>query len=265
VDDAEITLAGGNSNSVVRVGDTVRRRVPGNGASVHALLRHLEERGFRYSPRFLGIDDRGREVLAFIAGDAGLDPYSAAVRSERALVGCVRMVREYHDATTSFAGTARAWPGHRVCDLPVEVVCHGDLAPYNVVYRGESPVGLIDFDNAVAGSRVEDLAGLVHRLAPLSAPVNYAGSGWPDDVDTFARLRVIAGAYGDVDWSPLVELVLRRLDAMCAWITERAGRGDPAVAVHVAEDHVGSYRADIRWIHEHRSRIEAAIADARRP
>jgi hypothetical protein len=262
VDDAEITLAGGNSNSVVRVGDTVRRRVPGNGASVHALLTHLAERGFPYSPRFLGIDDRGREVLGFIAGDAGLHPFSAAVRSADALVACVRMVREYHDATAPFARTALAWPGRRVCDLPVEVVCHGDLAPYNIVYRGATPVGMIDFDNAAAGSRVEDLAGLVYRLAPLSAPVNYAGSGWTDDVDTFARLRTVVRTYGDADWSRLVELVLLELDAMCSWITERADRGDPAVAVHVAEDHVGSYRADIRWIEQHRSRLEATIAGA---
>jgi hypothetical protein len=59
-----------------------------------------------------------------------------------------------------------------------------------------------------------------------------------------------------------VDLALGKLEAMCSWITERAGRGDPAVAVHVREDHVGTYRGDIRWIERHRSRIDAAIAGA---
>lgn len=259
MDDRESPLAGGNSNDVVRIGDTVRRRVPVHGRTVHRLLEHLAAAGFPHSPRFLGVDDRGREILRYIEGAAGLHPFSAAVRSEDALVRCVRMVRRYHDATASFTGMDLPWPGDRVRDLPVEVVCHGDLAPYNFIYRGTSPVGMIDFDNAAAGSRVEDLARLVYRLAPLGAPVNLAGGGWPDDVDPFARLRLVVRTYGELDWSPVVDIVVRQLDAMCAWINERAVRGDPAVAVHLAEDHVGSYQADIDWIRENGGEIERSL------
>ncbi|WP_405867085.1 phosphotransferase [Streptomyces sp. NBC_01515] len=42
--------------------------------------------------------------------------------------------------------------------MPVEVICHGDFAPYNCVFTGEGAVGLIDFDAARPGPRAWDLA-----------------------------------------------------------------------------------------------------------
>ena len=62
----EEVLSGGYSTPVVRVEDTVRRATGPWSPAVHGLLRHLERRGFDGAPRFLGLDDRGREVLTFI-------------------------------------------------------------------------------------------------------------------------------------------------------------------------------------------------------
>jgi hypothetical protein len=53
---------------------------------------------------------------------------------------------------------------------PVEVVCHGDLAPYNCVFDGDRLVGVIDFDTAHPGPRLWDVAGGAYRLVPLVAP-----------------------------------------------------------------------------------------------
>ena len=63
---SEIPLAGGDVNPVVRVGDTVRR--PRGPEAVRALLEWYERVGFDGAPRFLGFDDRGREVLSTGAG-----------------------------------------------------------------------------------------------------------------------------------------------------------------------------------------------------
>jgi hypothetical protein len=51
---------------VVRAGDTVRRR-PG-GRFVHELLGFFERSGWGGAPRFLGVDERGREILSFVDG-----------------------------------------------------------------------------------------------------------------------------------------------------------------------------------------------------
>ena len=58
----ETVLAGGDLNLVVRVGDSVRRPLGSWSSAVHALLRHFELVGFDGAPRFLGIDDQGREI-----------------------------------------------------------------------------------------------------------------------------------------------------------------------------------------------------------
>ena len=47
----------------MRVGDTVRRPTGPWTPAIHALLRHLEHRGFDGAPRLHGIDEQGREIL----------------------------------------------------------------------------------------------------------------------------------------------------------------------------------------------------------
>jgi hypothetical protein len=64
----EEVLAGGFVTSVVRVGDTVRRRAGDDPEFVRALLGWFERHGWDGAPRFLGTDDQGREALSFIDG-----------------------------------------------------------------------------------------------------------------------------------------------------------------------------------------------------
>ncbi|HEY0002638.1 MAG TPA: hypothetical protein VGB74_19455, partial [Actinoplanes sp.] len=66
---AEQPLAGGFVSDVVRVGETVRKSPPRDAVFVRRLLRHFEQRSWSGAPRFLGTDDRGREMLSFIDGE----------------------------------------------------------------------------------------------------------------------------------------------------------------------------------------------------
>ena len=68
--EVEVPLAGGDVTAgVVRVGETVRRPTGPHSPLVHAMLEHLERVGFAGAPRYLGQDDRGREMLTYIEGD----------------------------------------------------------------------------------------------------------------------------------------------------------------------------------------------------
>jgi hypothetical protein len=58
---------------VVRIGDTVRRPAGPWTPTIHALLSHLVDKGFR-APGPLGLDDKGREVLRFLPGRASMRP-----------------------------------------------------------------------------------------------------------------------------------------------------------------------------------------------
>jgi hypothetical protein len=94
----EQTLLGGvmNPGAVVRVGDTVRRPVRPGAEVVWALLGHLEEVGFTEAPRFLDVDEAGREILSYIPGEVGIPPFPPWVVSEGALDKCGR-----HEEVTS--------------------------------------------------------------------------------------------------------------------------------------------------------------------
>jgi hypothetical protein len=92
VEQEETPLAGGNLSVVVRVGDTVRRSLHPWSEAVQGLLRHLEAQGFDGAPRFLGIDDQGREILTFIAGEVGAYPLPASMWSDEALTGAAQLL-----------------------------------------------------------------------------------------------------------------------------------------------------------------------------
>src|SRR5919204_6286210 len=85
----------GALNVVERVGDTVRRPTGPWSPAVHALLRHLDGCG---APRFLGIDDDGREILDFVDGTPGKPgPSGDEVPFELG-----RLLRRIHDAQEGF-------------------------------------------------------------------------------------------------------------------------------------------------------------------
>src|SRR3982751_1292514 len=110
VDREETPLAGGNLSAVRRVGDPVRGPLRPWSAAVHGLLGHLEARGFAGAPRFLGVDDRGREILTFIDGEVGAYPLPAYMWSDEVLAGAARLLRSLHDATPGYvAPEGAAW------------------------------------------------------------------------------------------------------------------------------------------------------------
>jgi Phosphotransferase enzyme family len=152
------------TRGLVRIGSTVRRPLHDRSAYVQAVLQHLEAVGFDGAPRFLGVDEQGREILTYIEGDV-LDGTPALISDGR-LRTAARLIREFHSAT---AGTALADGG--------EVVCHGDLGHHNTVFRGERAVGLVDWDDGVApGFRLVDLAHAVWCFAGVGEgglPISY--------------------------------------------------------------------------------------------
>jgi len=122
--EGETRLRGGRqTQGVVRIGDTIRRPLHRNSQFVHAVLRHLEAVGFEGAPRLLGIDDQGREVLAYIEGRVYVSPEEQAgcaeILSDAKLISAARLIRGFHGAT---AGTMLA--------RGAKVVCHSDLGQH---------------------------------------------------------------------------------------------------------------------------------------
>ena len=163
-----MSLAGGASNGgVVRVGDTVRRPARPSSDLVRDVLQRLERAGFDGAPRWLGVDERGRDVLGWIEGDTFTDrtrlhphlgdPGDRVTFSAEQVADAMRLLRRYHDALGS------------------DLVCHGDFGPWNLVWRDGRPVALIDFDAVHPGDASEDVAYALrmfigHGLVPEPTP-----------------------------------------------------------------------------------------------
>lgn len=164
----ETLLEGGNVNSeVVRIGNSVRRAMGPQSPTIHKLLAHLEARGFTASPRFLGIDEKGREILTFIEGESEF-PDQLWQRDEP-LVAAAKLLRAYHDATEDFEDTAsHKWAFSYPDRTLHEVICHNDFAPYNMIFNDGNPQSIIDFDLAGPGPRLRDVAYLAYWMVPLS-------------------------------------------------------------------------------------------------
>lgn len=178
----EFPLAGGAmTEGVVRIGDTVRRPPPHSPQLMRDVLLHLERAGFERAPRWLGIDEQGRDILTWIDGETFTDrsqmhPYigDLAVRvtfSDDQLAEAMRLLCHYH---RTFAG---------------EVICHGDFGPWNIVWRDGLPFAVIDFDNVYRGDAADDVAYALRMF------IGYAFAA-ADPPELVRRTRVALDAYG---------------------------------------------------------------------
>lgn len=188
-------MTGGISNRglVVRIGRNVHRPQTSRSAAVHVLLQHLERVGFDGAPRYLGEDDRRREVLSYVPGQAAKAPHEPWALTDAALISVASLLRRFHDAVESFDASAHAWPTSVPALFRSSLVTHNDVNLDNVVFRNGEAVALIDFDLASPGSAVWDVALAARLWVPLRPDEHV------DDVRrglTEHRLRLFVDAYG---------------------------------------------------------------------
>ena len=226
----EIPLGGGwVTEGVVRVGDTVRRPLSARSPFVHRFLVYLEQAGFGGAPRFLGIDEQGRESLTFVQGRALAE---ITTLSDKELRSATELLRSLHDASARAPDELRG--GH-------ETIIHGDAGTWNMIWRGDEAVALIDFDEARPGERLEELGYFAWkslRLKPTEVTVG----------EQARRLQVVSDAYG----IPMDDDLLDAIDAAYEWMKDKGLReGWPVRAV----EQVASERA---WFQHARPRLRRA-------
>ena len=257
----EIPLLGGNTSTVVRVGETVRRSAGPWTPAVHSLLHHLELVGFTGSPRALGVDERGREVLSYLSGECGSYPLGPDWVTDEAMIAVAQMLRMFHDAQYGFRPTPGAvWRSFGPPPPDTEVICHHDAAPHNVVWRPDGTLALIDFDLSSPGARIYDVAYAAWTWVPLFSDRDSYTLGWRHP-DRPRRLRLFADAYGLVprDRQRLVRSIRKRIVDHIEGIKRMAMAGDPAFVRIVHKGHLRRPMRDLRLIDYERHILEYAL------
>lgn len=260
------------TEGVVRVGGTVRRPHQPQSIAVAAYLDHLERAGFDGSPRYLGRDEEGRDVLTFVEGDVAGDPPDAWAADDGLLASVGTLVRRLHEASWGYAAErgfsapeGSSWGRDLVAvDLPgpdpaPELVSHNDVTPQNVVVVGGVAIGLVDFDLAGPSTRLLDVLNTATHWVPLRAPDDVWAT-WAG-VDQPRRLRILADGYGlsAHERAGLVDLGIARADVswlrMRAWARELGGGW-----ARMWDEGVGdAIRRRQAWLVERRAELLAAL------
>jgi hypothetical protein len=252
----EEQLAGGNMSAVARVGNTVRREAGPWSPLIQKLLAQLRARGIAEVPEPLGFDEQCREVLSFLPGTVGHDPLPESLRSEQVLVDAARLLRRIHDASAEIAHLyPTGWQAPT--RQPVEVICHGDFAPYNCVFDGDRLVGVFDFDHAHPGPRLWDLAYALYRFAPVTAPSNPDGYGTLDE--QCRRTRLFCDAYGLDDRSGVLIALRARIQFMADFLIEGAKKGDRRLQANIDAGHLAIYTNDLAYLEDHLTQFQLLL------
>jgi hypothetical protein len=254
--ESEEKLMGGNMTTVSRVGDTVRRDAGYWTKQVHLLLTHLRAKGIQEVPAPMGFDEYGREILSFIPGLAGHHPLPESLRTDEVLISAAHLLRRIHDATEDMAQVWRSgWQSPT--REPIEVICHGDFAPYNCVFDKGKLVGVIDFDNAHPGNREWDLAYALYRFAPITDPSNPENCGTIQE--QCRRVRLFCDEYGLLERSKIVQSIKLRIASMADYLRQGAANGDRRLQANIDEGHLEIYTTDCAYLDAHFAQFLMAL------
>ena len=242
-----------SDRQVVRSGSTVRHPVQPWTPAVHALLNYLRDVGFPYSPRVVGIEDNV-EILTYIEGESGPDGWAKVV-DEAGLVAAAGMLRRYHDTVAAWKPDEEpVWfTGQTGTGRAGEVVCHGDFGPWNIVWQGIRPVGLLDWEYANLASPRQDIAYALEYMAPFrSDETCMQWLRYPDPPNRRSRLELFAEAYGLSSTDGLADDVVAVQRAGVDTVRRLADEGHERQVAMVADGELERLQGHVDWTEQNR-------------
>lgn len=239
----------GSVNQVIRVGNAVHRPTGHWTPAVHELLRHLEQVGFDGSPRVLGLDEEGREILTYLHGEVAMRPWPEWLLADVGMVLLGRFLRRYHDAVQGFVPSpGTIWRVTESAWREGLIIRHGDLGPWNFVWKDDDLIGLIDWDFAEPGTPIEDVAQLAWNAVPLGPPKRCEAAGVPSGESQAHRLAVLCHSYGGADVEAVVDAVTQLQRRELARTINLGGQGIAPWCFFLERGDVWTIEEDMEWL-----------------
>lgn len=150
-------------------------------------------------------------MLSYFEGESGKDSWKKIV-SDEGLQKYAQLLRKYHDAVKDFKPPKDLeWANGAMGLKPGEIICHGDFGPWNIVWQGDDPVGIVDWDFAHPAKPQYDILYALEYSAPFcddETALKWRGFKTPPDRKH--RIGVFMKAYG----APMIENVAHKVAQM---------------------------------------------------
>jgi len=237
-------LVGGNMSIVFRNNDIIYRNQKPWSSTIHRFLLHLESEGFKECPRFLGIDKNNYEMLSYVEGECK-EIYPGNIERKLHLKGMVSfasIMKRFHQASSTFVVEDKdEWMLSYDGPLEKEVICHNDIAPYNMTFKDDIPYKMIDFDTCCLAPRIRDIVYALYRFIPFTNN---------DFNDTYIKecITIFFRSYGMECPKQFFDIMIHRLEALIDTIYNRANNDDAIFKKMIIEGHVDFYLKEIQYI-----------------
>lgn len=252
-------LLGGRVGKIQRVGNTVIRPRNKWTPTVHAFLHFMNESGADFVPIPYSYDAIN-ETLSFISGDVFNYPLPDAMLTDGMLISAAKLLLEYHLLSTSYIPliTNEAKWMLPVRE-PLEVICHGDFAPYNVVVVENKAIAIIDFDTIHPGTKMWDISYAIYRWVP------FVGSSPTESLlqleEKIRKTRLFLDTYGVTteERCECIDVLVKRLESLVSFMEAEAKKGDSDFNKNIEDGHVTQYLSDITYLEKHKKTILSGI------
>jgi aminoglycoside phosphotransferase (APT) family kinase protein len=149
--------------------------------------------------------------------------------------------------------------------LPGELICHGDFGPWNLVWRGTEPVGIIDWDYAHSHPPLLDVAYALEYVAPFRDDAEcLRGLRYPAPPDRRGRLERFATAYGLTDLTGLADAVIDQQQSVLDWSLRLADEGHQPQLAWREAGRFDEVADRVRWSRANRHLFSSARDPRRR-
>lgn len=240
-------LVGGRED-IYKEGNYVIRPAQAWTEHVHNFLQFVHTKGFNKVPYPILIDN-DIEKISYVDGNVYNDLLPDEVKSDEALISFCSLIKQFHDIGEKYIETLTGKERWMLpMRTPVETMCHGDLAPYNIAMNGKNAIGIIDFDTLHPGPRLWDIAYSLYRWIPLMSPDNPENFG--SEADKRRRFLLFIKSYGlkDSNHKEIVTAVIERLEYLIGFMEQEAKNGNITFQQHIDAGHIEQYRKDLDYI-----------------
>ncbi|MCL2349975.1 MAG: aminoglycoside phosphotransferase family protein [Defluviitaleaceae bacterium] len=181
-------------NGVFRVGEVVQRPARAWSASVARFLGHLE--GYDLPAEKVLSTDENFQISEFAHGEM----VHPGVWKDDALYEVGRLLARLHGCAADFGQDDndiwKPWYLREIGDAHGRIVCHGDIAPWNVITKDGFPKVLVDWDCAGLLDPMVEFARVCWLFVQLHDDDLARLHGLPSAEKRAEQLRIMADAYG---------------------------------------------------------------------